>query len=72
MEKLNALVQFGGRNTRSYSEEVELSLEALRVGNHHVIHDLTTTTSKPSRILPVAAVYGANASGKSIVTQVHD
>lgn len=55
------LVQFNFKNFRSFRDEVTLDLSATRTTEHsaHII------TMNKERILPAAAIYGANASGKS-------
>ena len=61
----SALISITVKNVRSYRDEAELSFDALRVGNDEVVQEFTTAASKPLRILPVAGIYGANASGKT-------
>ena len=60
-----ALIEFRARNVRSYRDEVSLSLHATRLSNKEVVRDLQTASVAPERVLPVAGVFGANASGKS-------
>ena len=65
MAATSALVTFTAHNARSYRHPVTLSLQATRVANAEVVRDLLTASANPERLLPVAGVFGANASGKS-------
>ena len=65
MVQTSALVTFKARNVRSYRDPVMLSLQATRVANAEVVRNLRTASAAPERLLPVAGVFGANASGKS-------
>ena len=65
IENGNALISFRTRNARSYRDEAQMIFDALRIGNQEVVHEFSTNSSKPLRILPVAGIYGANASGKT-------
>ena len=56
------LVQFGVTNFRSIKEKVVLSMSASADNSHERI--LFAPTSK-SKLLPTAAIYGANSAGKS-------
>ena len=56
------LVQFGVTNFRSIKEKTVLSLAASADNSHERV--LITPTGK-AKLLPAAAIYGANASGKS-------
>ena len=62
-----ALIEFRASNVRSYRDEVSLSLHATRLSNNEVVRDLQTASAAPERVLPVAGVFGANASGKSTI-----
>ena len=62
-----ALIEFRASNVRSYRDEVSLSLHATRVSNKEVVHHLRTASAAPERVLPVAGIFGANASGKSTI-----
>ena len=64
-ENENALLSFRTKNARSYRDEAELIFDALGTGNQEVVRDLEPVSAKPLRILPVAGLYGANASGKT-------
>ena len=63
----NALLSFTARNVRSYWEEVNLSLLGTRLSDEGVARDLANAGSSPVSVLPVAGVFGANASGKSTI-----
>ena len=63
----NALLTFAARNVRSYWEEVTLSLLGTRLSDDDVARDLESAGSAPVSVLPVAGVFGANASGKSMI-----
>ena len=64
----NALLSFTARNVRSYWEEVTLSLLGTRLSEEGVARDLANAGSpSPVSVLPVAGVFGANASGKSTI-----
>ena len=57
------LLQFNFQNFKSFRDDSTLDMTATRITelNHHVVSIGT------ERVLPVAALYGANASGKSNV-----
>lgn len=59
------LLQFNFSNYKSFANETTLDLTATGISelSHHVIH------IGKERLLPVAAIFGANASGKSHVYQ---
>lgn len=57
------LIQFNFKNFRSFRDEVSLDLSATRITEHED-HVVKTANDK---FLKVAAIYGANASGKSNV-----
>ena len=63
----SALLSFTARNVRSYWEEVNLSLLGTRLSDEGVPQDLANAGSPPVGVLPVAGVFGANASGKSMI-----
>lgn len=62
------LIQFNFSNYRSFKDEVNLDMEATRITEHpnHVAE------VGKEKILKVAAIYGANASGKSNVFSAFD
>ena len=57
------LIQFRFKNFKSFRDDTILDLSATKIteNSNHVIHIGT------EKILPIAAIYGANASGKSNV-----
>ena len=57
------LIQFNFKNFRSFKGEVSLDMTATKITEHpaHVVE------SGGDKLLSVAAIYGANASGKSNV-----
>ena len=64
----NALLSFTVRNVRSYWDEVSLSLLGTRLSEPGVARKLTIAGSlSPVSVLPVAGIFGANASGKSMI-----
>ena len=64
----SALLSFTARNVRSYWEEVTLSLLGTRLSEAEIVRELTIAGSpSPVSVLPVAGVFGANASGKSTI-----
>lgn len=60
------LIQFRFENHRSIREEQALTFEAAALGDEGDVRPRQVGTHT-SRVLPVAALYGANASGKSNV-----
>ena len=65
---------FGCGRRRSFRDRVSLSLEAQTTANPTVVRDvLWREDGKTLRVLPSAGVFGANASGKSVLLKVmHD
>ena len=63
----NALVAFWTKNVRCYRDEVTLSMEATRLANNAVVREIHTASAAATRVLPVAGIFGANASGKSAI-----
>ena len=62
----NALLSFTARNVRSYWDEVNISLLGTRLSEADVVRKLTVAGNPaPVGVLPVAGIFGANASGKS-------
>lgn len=57
------LVQFMVKNVLSFKEETVLDMTAVHAYKEHEYNLITTDTKE--KILKVAAIYGANASGKS-------
>ena len=63
-----ALLSFTAQNVRSYRERVDLSLLGSRLSEPKVARELTIAGSPSSvSVLPVAGIFGANASGKSMI-----
>lgn len=62
-EEIIMLIQFNFKNFKSFRDEVSLDLTATKITEHedHV------TEAANDKLLKVAAIYGANASGKSNV-----
>ena len=62
------LIQFNFKNFKSFREEVSLDLSATKIAEHedHVV------SIANDKLLKVAAIYGANASGKSNVYEAFD
>ena len=62
------LIQFNFKNFKSFWNEVSLDLSATKITEHesHVV-DIAN-----DKLLKVAAIYGANASGKSNVYDAFD
>lgn len=62
------LIQFNFKNFKSFRDEVSLDLSATKITEHedHVV------SIANDRLLKVAAIYGANASGKSNVYEAFD
>ena len=62
------LIQFNFKNFKSFRDEVSLDLSATKITEHedHVV-DIAN-----DKLLKVAAIYGANASGKSNVYDAFD
>ena len=63
----SALVTFWAKNVRCFRDEVVLSMAATRMANKLVVREIPTASVAPERVLPVAGVFGANASGKSAI-----
>lgn len=64
------LVSFRASNVRSFRDEFELSFQATTLANPDVVRHVPWHAGgggEPLRLLPVAALFGANASGKSNV-----
>ena len=57
------LIQFNFKNFRSFRDEMSLDMTATGISEYNT----QVVETAGERILPVAAVYGANASGKTNV-----
>lgn len=66
MTTASMLLAFRAENARSFQEMVELSLLATRLSKDEVVREIPwRDEGRALGVLPVAAVFGANASGKS-------
>ncbi len=62
----SVLLAFRGENVRSFRDEFELSLVASSLAEQRVVREIHWRAGgRPVGVLPVAGVFGANASGKS-------
>lgn len=61
------LLSFRAENARSFRDSTELSLVASVLAEQDVVRNIQVGGGKSVGVLPVAAIYGANASGKSNV-----
>jgi hypothetical protein len=69
----SVLLAFRAENVRSLREESELSLLATRLADENAVRNVTWREGgHPVGTLPVAAVFGANASGKTNVIRAMD
>jgi len=70
---MSALLSFTAENVRCYRDEVHLSLLGTRMAEKGVARRLAVSgTSKPIDALPVAGIFGANASGKTAILEAMD
>ena len=70
---MSALLSFTAENVRCYRDEVHLSLQGTRMAEKGVARRLAVAgTSKPIDVLPVAGIFGANASGKTAILEAID
>ena len=66
----SALLSFTARNVRCYRDEVHLSLLGTRMSEEGVVRRVSVAGSdRPISVLPVAGIFGANASGKTAVLE---
>lgn len=64
--RLSALLSFTAENVRSYRDEVHISFLGTRLAEKGTVRRLAVRgAARPCPVLPVAGVFGANASGKS-------
>lgn len=69
----SVLLGFRAENTRSFRDEFELSMLATRLADEDAVRYVTwREDGHPIGILPVASVFGANASGKTNVVKAMD
>ena len=67
------LLSFRAENARSFREEVELSLLATRLSDEEVVREIPWRDGdRRIGVLPVAGIFGANASGKSNLLKAMD
>jgi uncharacterized protein len=59
------LIQLSIRNFLSFRDEVTFSMVAVPSDQQHMSHLAEEVTPDGSSVLPLAAIYGANAAGKS-------
>lgn len=69
----SVLLTFRAENVRSFRDSFELSLQATMLAEKRVVRDVRWREGgKPVGVLPVAALFGANGSGKSNVLRAMD
>jgi uncharacterized protein len=69
----SALLAFRAQNVRSFRDKFELSMVATALAEKGVVRRLAWREGgHPVEVLPVAALYGANASGKTNVLRAMD
>ena len=69
----SALLSFRAENVRSFREAFELSLIATSLAEKDVVRSVTWREGgRPIGVLPVAGIFGANASGKTNVLKAMD
>ena len=59
------LIQFTIQNFLSFRDEVTFSMVGVNSDNQHIDHLSNNEAGEGNSILPLAAIYGANAAGKS-------
>lgn len=70
---VSVLLAFRGENVRSFRDEFELSLVASSLAERGVVRQVPWREGgRPLGVLPVAGIFGANASGKSNLLKVMD
>ncbi|NUR90733.1 MAG: ATP-binding protein, partial [Nonomuraea sp.] len=66
--QLSMLLAFRAENTRSFRDELELSMEGTTLSEEGVPMEISwRTAGSPLKVLPAAGIFGANSSGKSNV-----
>jgi uncharacterized protein len=70
----SVLLSFRGRNVRSFRDEFELSMLATTLSEKEVRRSVSWREGgTPIDVLPLAAIFGANASGKTnVLRAMHD
>ena len=73
-QKPSVLLSFRAENARSFRDEFEFSMLATAMAEKRYVREVEWREGgSPIRVLPVAGVYGANASGKSnLLNVMHD
>jgi AAA15 family ATPase/GTPase len=73
-DTVSMLLAFRAANVRSFRDPLELSLQATAMAEEGVPREVPwrEATRHPLRVLPVAGVFGANASGKTNLLRVMD
>ncbi len=70
---VSVLLAFRGENVRSFRDEFELSLVASSLADKSAVRQVAWREGgRPVGVLPVAAVFGANGSGKSNLVRAMD
>ncbi|MCZ0981236.1 ATP-binding protein [Streptomyces diastatochromogenes] len=71
---VSVLLSFKAENTHSFKDQVELSLLATSIADDRVVREVPWRAGgKLIKTLPVAGLFGANASGKSnVLKAMHD
>ena len=68
LEGASALLSFTVENAHSYRDETEFSMLATRFADDHIRRDLSLAGLKnPVGVLPLAGIFGPNASGKTTI-----
>lgn len=71
--RVSVLLSFSGENVRSFRDPFEFSLLATPMAEPAVVRDVRWREGgKPLAVLPAAAIFGSNASGKSNVLRAMD
>jgi uncharacterized protein len=71
--RASVLLAFRAENVRSFKDQFELSLISTRLAEEGAVRFVTWREGgRPIGVLPVAGVFGANASGKTNVVKVMD
>lgn len=69
----SVLLVFRAENVRSFRDELELSLVSTKLAEEGAVrHVAWRAGGRPVGVLPVAGIFGANASGKSNVVKAMD
>jgi len=63
----SVLLSFRAQNFRSFRDELDLSMVATRIAEPSVVRHIDMGRSRDLQVLPVAGIFGSNASGKSNV-----